>query len=168
MCARYQSRALEISGTARWMESKGGASYCAHAGVESMSATAHAAALRTPKPMTGSYPLGWLRHLVGFSSGRGELEHLVVGRVHVLSAAAGKDEVAPNHEEFAVVRGDVDAVPGSRHRRQLVPVVDGRIEHLHVTERPLDVIGPLFAAGDVDPPLVGRPAFAAARRGHAV
>src|ERR1700740_3582763 len=40
MFFRYQSRACEISGTARWIESNGGASYCAYAGAQKHHPTA--------------------------------------------------------------------------------------------------------------------------------
>src|SRR6266545_6006839 len=99
MFLRYQSRACEISATARWMESNGGASYCADVGVQTPSAMASVAAL------VERIRMGWWL-VVGGSwlwfgnheppttnglvrpSGASKLEHLVIGRVECVASAA--------------------------------------------------------------------------------
>src|SRR5882672_2526922 len=105
------------------MESKGGASYCASAGTSHRD-TETQRRRRISVPLCLRLPDEALAEsggtscprvlLIGAPSGRRELEHLVIRRIERVAAASGEHGVSTDHEQLAVERRDVDAMPAGR------------------------------------------------------
>src|SRR5258705_4779204 len=136
MYLRYQSRAWETSGTARWMESKGGASYCARAGVHTpvtikkSNHEAHEKREGHEKPYAifvifEVFVFSWLISISSVAAWRRacEFEDLIVVRVERVTAPTGEHQVTADDEQLSVVRGDVDAASRRRHGGEAEPIV---------------------------------------------